>query len=120
MDLAPKGIVNLGNTCYVNSCIQILSHIPKFINACMRENVRHPTKVEVNLWNNWINILKIIQSGNSNEMIHPNGFIRSIIQVTEHKKGFSFSENEPGDANEFILFMIETLHMCVCQMLWDL
>jgi ubiquitin C-terminal hydrolase len=80
----------------------------------MRENVRHPTKVEVNLWNNWINILKIIQSGNSNEMIHPNGFIRSIIQVTEHKKGFSFSENEPGDANEFILFMIETLHMCVC------
>ena len=52
MENSPKGIVNLGNTCYINACIQIFSHISKFTDIIENTKISNLTCVECMLWKN--------------------------------------------------------------------
>ena len=49
----PKGISNIGNTCYFNSCIQIFSRIITLKKIILDENLKK-NKIEIylNVWNN--------------------------------------------------------------------
>jgi ubiquitin C-terminal hydrolase len=113
MEKSPKGIVNLGNTCYINACIQIFSHISKFTDIIENTKISNLTCVECMLWKNINEIVSIMKNGNSKEIIHPNGLIRSIDQVSKHNKQSFLSNHEPEDIGEFILFFLESLHKCV-------
>lgn len=113
MEYAPKGIANLGNTCYLNACIQILSRIEPLNNIILNKNFQNATKVESMLWKNWKDITSVMQNSSNNELLHPNGFVSAIEQVTKHKNIKFFSKNEPEDMSEFILFFIDCLHLCL-------
>ena len=67
-DILPKGIVNLGNTCYLNACIQILSQIePLWTIMQNHSSSRNPTCIENPLWKQWSDIMFIMQSCTSND-----------------------------------------------------
>ena len=66
MEYAPKGIANLGNTCYLNACIQILSRIEPLNNIILNKNFQNTTKVESMLWKNWKDITSVMQNSSNN------------------------------------------------------
>ena len=84
MENAPKGIANLGNTCYLNACIQILARIEHLSNILINKTIQNPTKIETQLWKQWKDIQFIMQnSTNPKEMVYPNGFITAIQTVSK-------------------------------------
>lgn len=114
MENAPKGISNLGNTCYLNACIQIFSELKPLSNIINTESIINQTKIETLLWKNWRDILGIMQTGNDSELLCPNGFIHAIETISKSKKQTFFQDcNNQEDISEFILFFIEGLHECL-------
>jgi ubiquitin C-terminal hydrolase len=115
MENSPKGIVNLGNTCYLNACIQILARI-ECLSSIVENTVNtiNPTKIENQLWKQWRDIQFIMRSaGNPLELLHPTGFLTAIQTISKKHRYSFFSSNEPEDMSEFILFFIESLHTCM-------
>jgi len=115
MENAPKGIVNLGNTCYLNACIQILARI-ECLSSIMDNTVNtiNPTKIENQLWKQWRDIQFIMRSsGNHQELLHPTGFLTAIQTISKQHKYSFFLSNEQEDMSEFILFFIQSLHTCM-------
>lgn len=118
MDYMPKGILNLGNTCYINACIQILCKIDKINNIVQNVPIKNITKVETLLWKNWKDIVSIMNEKESDNpekqlVVQPNGFITAVEQVSaSHKKTF-FQPQEPQDISEYLLFFIDSLHECI-------
>lgn len=114
MENAPKGISNLGNTCYLNACIQIFSELKPLSSIIKTETVKNQTKIETLLWKNWRDILGIMETGHNNELLCPNGFINAIEMISKSKKQTFFEDcNNQEDISEFILFFIESLHECL-------
>lgn len=113
MKNAPKGITNLGNTCYINTCIQILSHIPSISKIIRESNVLNVTKIDTFLLKNWKDIIRIMNNGVTDEIIHPNGLIHSIEQISKHKNLSFLNNHEPEDITEFLIFLIECVHECL-------
>lgn len=115
---APKGISNLGNTCYLNACIQIFTELKPLTNIIKTSAIQNQTKIETLLWKNWQDILNIMSSPNNNtdkkEMLCPNGFIQAIQTISKSKKLSFFNDcNNQEDVSEFILFFIDSLHECI-------
>lgn len=115
MEFAPKGIVNLGNTCYLNSCIQIFCQFECLNQIVLKVPIHNPTKVEKIFWENWKSIVSIMQtaSGTKTEFLHPSGLVGAIQQIAKHKRKPIFEQGSPEDISEFILFFIDTLHECL-------
>ena len=128
MEFMPKGIANLGNTCYINSCIQLLCSIDKVTDIVQNTPIKNITKIESVLWKNWKDIVTIMDQNDSNVLnnsegtktpkqivMQPNGFITAIEQVSNSKKISFFQTLEPQDISEYLVFFIDALHECISQ-----
>ena len=104
------GLANLGNTCYLNSCIQILSHIYELND--MLEKIEFEKKLnQINdsiLLLEWNKLYKLMWSANC--VIAPNGFVKSIQKIAHIKKKDIFSGYAQNDLPEFLIFLLESFH----------
>lgn len=104
------GLANLGNTCYINSCLQVLSHtyeLSEFIETSdYKKNINN--KIDSVLLLEWDKLRELMWKENC--MIAPMGFLRSLQQVSSIKKRDLFTGNAQNDIQEFLLFMIDCFH----------
>mgnify|MGYP001204260416 FL=1 len=108
--LGLSGLANVGNTCYLNSCLQVLSHtyeLNEFLDKkSYTKNInRKPDSV---LLLEWDNLRELMWSDNCT--IAPNGFINAVKKVSTLKDRNLFAGHEQNDIQEFILFLIECFH----------
>lgn len=108
----PKGISNIGNTCYFNSCVQIFSRIIPLKKIILDENIKkNEMEIYLNIWNNFKDIIKLLETTSiKRETVLPNGILNSLMVVSKNKKKSFFINKEEEDITEFISFFIECLH----------
>ena len=109
--MIPKGIQNLGNTCFLNACIQILLQT---FELDVLENQDITTKkdmLEYDFYNEW----KLLLNNNNNssiQVISPISFITTIQQIAQQRNRILFTGFAQNDMSEFLLFFIEMIHTC--------
>lgn len=110
-DKGLTGLLNLGNSCYLNSALQIIANLHELnehINLQLRESI-DINNLDSRLMKEW-NDLRILM-WNKNVIISPNRFKKTIEYVSDKKNWDSFSGHEQNDANEFLFFLLNIFHV---------
>ena len=109
------GLVNMGNTCFINSCLQILSHTYELNDILDTKGFmdRINRNAEAVLMNEW-NILRRIM-WKQNCVVEPGKFINSMQKVAKVKGIDIFTGFSQNDISEFMLFIIDCFHNSVCR-----
>ena len=110
-DKGLTGLANCGNTCYINSCMQLLSHtyeLNDFLDKFNKKKINN-NNIESVIFKEWDNLRILMWSENCT--IAPWGFIKAIQHVAKKKEMSIFSGFAQNDVSEFLLFIIDCFHI---------
>jgi ubiquitin carboxyl-terminal hydrolase 8 len=105
------GISNLGNTCFLNSCIQILNHTYELVETVKEEKTRKNIKDTVSdsiILREWIDLQDIMCKNSG--VVTPNKFVYFIYKIAKEKNRDLFTGWAQNDMSEFLLFIIDCFH----------
>ena len=109
-DRGLTGLANVGNSCYLNSCMQIFSHTYE-LNDFFNKGT-YKTKIkkveEAILLLEWDKLRELMWSENCT--IAPWGFIKSVHKVSITKNLEIFSGYAQNDLHEFLMFIVDGFH----------
>lgn len=104
------GIDNLGNTCFLNSCLQVLNHTYE-LNEVLDKKRGHQLRSDLpdtSILKEWNDLRKVMWSGNG--VVTPNKFVHNVQQIAKIKNKEIFTGWAQNDMPEFLLFMIDCIH----------
>lgn len=104
--LGYTGLSNLGNTCYLNSTLQILSNIPE-LNNYLNKTQNYNECIDKILTIEWLSLYNMMWSTNC--IISPNRFVHFVREISLKKESL-FSGNDQNDAVEYFYFVIDCIH----------
>uniref|UniRef100_A0A6C0IRA0 USP domain-containing protein n=1 Tax=viral metagenome TaxID=1070528 RepID=A0A6C0IRA0_9ZZZZ len=107
-----SGLVNLGNTCFINSALQVLSHtyeLNDFLNKeIYKKRLNLKNKYDSVLLVGWDNLRKKLWA--KNEIVVPREFMNIFQQVAKQKGADTFLGFNQNDLPEFLIFIIDCFH----------
>ena len=107
-----SGMANLGNSCYLNSCMQILSHTYELDDFLNEEGGKYKQSLkkipESIVLLEWDKLREMLWATNCT--IAPHGFVKTIRHVAKMKQRDIFTGYQQNDIQEFLLFIIDCFH----------
>ena len=105
------GLANLGNTCFLNACLQVMSHtyeLAKLLDSQKCKKLIKPDSPDSTILNEWSDLRKIMWSNNG--VVSPNKFVHTVQQISRLKNKDIFTGFAQNDMSEFLLFFMDCLH----------
>jgi ubiquitin carboxyl-terminal hydrolase 8 len=105
-----SGMANIGNTCYLNSCMQILSHcyeLNDFLNKGEYKQKLNRVADSI-IMLEWDKLRELLW--NVNCTVAPHGFVKSVQKIAQIKNRDIFTGHAQNDVQEFLLFIIDCFH----------
>jgi ubiquitin carboxyl-terminal hydrolase 8 len=101
------GLGNLGNSCYMNATLQILSQMDELNDYLVerKELIKLPDSV---ITFEWIQLYQLIQQNHCS--VIPNRFVERLRQVSIQKKRPEFASFQHNDSVEFFAFLLDCIH----------
>jgi len=110
------GLINLGNTCFLNSCMQVLNHTYELVDVLNSEKIKKFQKrdmADFSIMHEWMELRDIMWTNNGT--VSPNKFVFNVHKLAREKNRELFTGWAQNDMSEFLLFMIECMHNSICR-----
>uniref|UniRef100_A0A6C0I4N7 USP domain-containing protein n=1 Tax=viral metagenome TaxID=1070528 RepID=A0A6C0I4N7_9ZZZZ len=110
------GLENLGNTCFLNSCLQAMNHVYElhaFLDSDKYQSYLNAKNKDSVILIEWNDLRGVMWSGNG--VVTPRRFVHNVQQLAKIKKRDLFTGFAQNDMPEFLLFFIECLHNSIAR-----
>lgn len=108
-----SGLANLGNTCFMNSCLQVLSHTYELNDFLKTESYKTKlnSKCDSVMLLEWDNLRQLLWS--NNVVISPGRFVKNVQKIAGLKGLTLFTGFSQNDLPEFLIFIIDCFHNAI-------
>ena len=109
-ELCYTGLANLGNTCFLNSCIQIIRHTTELSELLDSAKTKKMKKEIVDriILDEWNELRKLMSTNHG--VVSPNKFVHHIHEIARTKDRDIFTGYAQNDMSEFLLFFVDCIH----------